>query len=124
MATILVIDDEQLILNNLIMLLEFEHFNVLTSLDGKGALNILQSEPVNLILCDMLMVPMDGLEILHAVRQNPNSVDIPFVFLTGMRWTAAEAKSMGISGYLVKPYTRIGLLDMVHQQLVGDPAAH
>ncbi len=124
MTTILVIDDEQIILNNLTMLLEFEHFNVLTSQDGKDALAILQSESVHLILCDMLMHPMDGLEILHAVRQNPDTVDIPFVFLTGMRWSAAEAKSMGISGYLVKPYTRMGLLDMVQQHVVSNTATH
>jgi CheY-like chemotaxis protein len=123
MTTILVIDDEPIILNNLTMLLEFEHFNVLTSLNGKDALNILQDEPVNLILCDMLMFPMDGFEILQAIRQNPNSVDIPFVFLTGIRWTASEAKGMGVSGYLSKPYTRNGLLDIIQQQLTATPDA-
>ncbi|MEO8607729.1 MAG: response regulator [Chloroflexota bacterium] len=124
MATILVIDDEPFILNNLTMLLEFEHFNVLTCTEGKDALEILAEEPVNLILCDMLMYPMNGFEILQAVRQDPNTADIPFVFVTGMRWTASEARDQGVSAFLIKPYTRMELLGMVERQLVGNATRH
>jgi CheY-like chemotaxis protein len=122
MVTILVIDDEPIILNNLTLLLELENFNVIASIEGKDALNLLHDEPVHLILCDMLMVPMDGFEILRAIRQNPATAAIPFVFVTGMRYSMAEARAMGVSGYLVKPFTRAGLLEMVHHQLLGDAA--
>jgi CheY-like chemotaxis protein len=117
-ATILVIDDEPMILKNMEMILEFEGFHVFTSLEGKTAMEILRSQPVNLILCDMLMVPMNGFEILQAVQQNPRTQRIPFIFVTGVKWNQAEAPVTGGSGYLIKPFTRVGLLDVVQQHLV------
>ena len=118
MTTILVIDDEPILLKNLEMILEFEDFHVIAALEGETALEILHTQPVNLILCDMLMYPMDGFEILQAVRQNPKTNHIPFVFVTGMRWNLAEVAATGVSGYLIKPFTRAGLLDMIHEQLI------
>jgi CheY-like chemotaxis protein len=123
MTTILVIDDEPLLLKNLEMILEFENFQVVTAIEGKSALEILRIQPVNLILCDMLMVPMNGFEILQAVRQNPKSRQIPFVFVTGVRWNSAEVQAPGVSGYLSKPFTRIGLLDIIQQQLTSQHAS-
>ncbi len=117
MATILVIDDELLLLKNLEMILEFENFHVITALEGGTALEILHAQPVNLILCDLLMVPMNGFEILQAVRQDPKTSHIPFVFVTGVKWNRAETEFMGVSGYLIKPFTRSGLLNIIQQQL-------
>jgi CheY-like chemotaxis protein len=117
MATILIIDDEPLLLKNLATLLEFEHYDVLTTLDGRTALEILQRSPVQMILCDMLMHPMNGLDILHAVRQNPRTAHIPFVFVTGMKWNLSEDDGAGIAGYLIKPFTRSSLMETVNRHL-------
>ena len=123
MTTILVIDDEPVLLQNVAIILEFEAYNVMTSLDGESALQILQMQPIHLILCDMLMVPMNGLEMLQAVRQNPKTCHIPFVFVTGIKWNSAAVEVAGVSGYLIKPFTRIKLLDIIHQQLATKHAS-
>jgi CheY-like chemotaxis protein len=121
MTTILVIDDEPILLKNIAMMLEFENFDVLTTIDGKTALDILQQHPVNLILCDLLMHPVDGLEIFNSTRQNPKTKRIPFVFITGVKWSSPETEIPDTAGYLIKPFSRNGLLDMVNQQLATQP---
>ena len=117
MSTILIIDDEPILLNNLKMMLEFEDFEVILSTDGAEALAMLQERPVDLILCDMLMNPMNGFEILYAIQQNPQSAQTPFIFVTGVQWNPAEAEVLGVAGYLIKPFTRVALLDIIHQHI-------
>jgi CheY-like chemotaxis protein len=113
MATILIIDDEPILLKNLKMMLEFEDFDVVMSSNGDDALRILQEQKVDLILCDMLMHPLNGFEILQAVQSRPETAQIPFVFVTGVQWNPAEVEVSGASGYLIKPFTRTSLLDTI-----------
>jgi CheY-like chemotaxis protein len=113
MATILIIDDEPILLKNLKMMLEFEDFEVIMSTDGDDALRVLRECNVDLILCDMLMYPLNGFQILQAIQNMPEAVDIPFVFVTGVKWNPAEAEVSGVSGYLIKPFTRNSLLETV-----------
>lgn len=117
MATILIIDDEPLILNNLAQLLEFEGHTVLASLDGEDALQTAFEHPVDLILCDMLMHTISGFQILQAVRQNPKTACLPFVFVTAVKWD--EEVETGANAYIYKPFTNDELLEVVHQQLGG-----
>jgi diguanylate cyclase len=113
MATILIIDDEMILLKNLKMMLEFEDFEVLISTDGEDAIRILQENSVDLILCDMLMYPLNGFQILQAVQNRPETAHIPFIFVTGVKWNPAEAEVTGVSGYLIKPFTRTSLLETI-----------
>lgn len=117
MATILIIDDEPLLLNNLKMMLEFEDFDVLMSTDGDEALAILQHHKVDMILCDMLMQPLNGFEILQAVQNRLETAHIPFIFVTGVQWNPAQAEVTGVSGYLIKPFTRDLLLETIQAHL-------
>jgi CheY-like chemotaxis protein len=113
MATILIIDDEAILLKNLKMMLEFEDYEVITSTDGAEAIAILEERAVDLILCDMLMNPMNGFEILQAIQQIPQAAQTPFIFVTGVKWNPEEAAVIGVSDYLIKPFTREALLDMI-----------
>jgi CheY-like chemotaxis protein len=115
MATILIIDDEPLILQNMAELLELEGFTVLTSLDGQNALQTLSEQPIDLVLCDMLMQTINGFQILQAVRQNPRTEHLPFVFVTAVKWDP-EVET-GANAYVYKPYTQAELLQVVREQL-------
>lgn len=117
MPTILIIDDDPAFLSNLATLLEFEGFSVIVSLDGAEAIQSVSERTVDLILCDMLMQPMNGFEILQAIRQKPETVQTPFIFVTGVRWDMAEANIPDASGYLQKPFDNEQLLNMIRQQL-------
>lgn len=115
MATILVIDDDPNFLSNIALLLEFEGFTVIVSLNGAEALESIRQRPVDLILCDMLMSPMSGFEILQALQQNPETASIPFIFTTGVHWEGVEI--MGATGYLQKPFSNDALLELIREQL-------
>ena len=115
MATILIIDDEPLLLSNIAQLLEYEGFTVLVSLDGQDVLETIFERPIDLILCDMLMHTLSGFQILQAVRENPGTAHLPFVFVTAVKWDP-EVET-GATGYVTKPFSNDELLEVVREQL-------
>ena len=81
--------------------------NVIEAEDGKAALTELKKEPYDLILSDLHMPNMDGLELLRAVRGDSNLKDIPFIIMTldGKKDVLLEAVKEGLNDYLMKPVT-------------------
>ncbi|TAE57313.1 MAG: EAL domain-containing protein [Nostocales cyanobacterium] len=119
MPKILVIEDEESVRENLLDLLTAEEFETVAADNGKIGLNLAISEIPDLILCDMMMPELDGYGVLKALRQQPLTATIPFIFLT-----AKSAKSdfrqgmdMGADDYLTKPFTRAELLSAIINKL-------
>lgn len=119
MPKILVIEDEESVRENLLDLLIAEEFETVSAANGKIGLNLAISEAPDLILCDMMMPELDGYGVLKALRQQPLTATIPFIFLT-----AKSAKSdfrqgmdMGADDYLTKPFTRAELLSAIINKL-------
>jgi EAL domain-containing protein (putative c-di-GMP-specific phosphodiesterase class I)/CheY-like chemotaxis protein len=119
MTRILVIEDEESVRENLLDLLEAENFQTIPAANGKIGLKLAISELPDLILCDMMMPEVDGYGVLTALRQEPITAIIPFIFLT-----AKSAKSdfrqgmdMGADDYLTKPFTRAELLSAIMNKL-------
>ena len=81
--------------------------NVTEAEDGKAALTELKKETYDLILSDLHMPNMDGLELLRAVRSDSNLKDIPFIMMTldGKKDVLLEAVKEGLNDYLIKPVT-------------------
>lgn len=75
--------------------------------DGVEALNVLKTETVGLILSDINMPNMDGLQLLSALKSNPNTKAVPVIMITteGGSTKVMEAVSLGASGYVRKPFT-------------------
>jgi two-component system, sensor histidine kinase and response regulator len=119
MVTILIIDDEPAYLSNLAMLLEFEGFTVITAHEGQEALETASKNPVDLILCDMLLEPINGFQILQTIRQQKETTTIPFIFVTGVRWDMKEAAIPDASGYLQKPFSNDQLLKLIREFVGG-----
>ncbi|NDJ63081.1 MAG: hybrid sensor histidine kinase/response regulator [Chloroflexi bacterium] len=120
-ARILIVEDELNLLEGVKAVLELNGYDVLASQDGQQALERLHTAtpPPDLILSDIMMPNMDGLELLEAVRQQPEWVRIPFIFLTalGERGDIQRGKQLGVDDYLVKPFDADDLLVFVEARL-------
>ncbi len=103
--TILVVDDEPILLDSLTDTLCLQGFNVLKASNGLEALDILREQLPDLILADIMMPGMNGYQFYQRVRQNPEWLRIPFIFLTakGESEDVRFGKELGADDYLMKP---------------------
>ncbi|MEO8656864.1 MAG: response regulator [Bryobacteraceae bacterium] len=85
--------------------------------DGREALNLLQAQTVGLILSDINMPNMDGLQFLREVRSNDAWKAVPIVMITteGSQNKVLEAVQLGASGYVKKPFTA----EQIKEKLAG-----
>jgi DNA-binding response OmpR family regulator len=118
-ASILVVDDQLTLRDNVKQLLEEAGYQVLTAGDGVEALAVLQAQPIDLILADIAMPHMNGYQLYERVRENPQWVKIPFIFLTArtMDSDIRYGKQLGVDDYLVKPFQFEDLLAIVEGKL-------
>lgn len=106
--TILVIDDQALTRSMVKSILKgLGYAVVLVAESAPIALDLLESEKVDIIICDWNMPEMSGLEFLKRVRANPSTRKIPFLMLTAeaYRENVSAAISAGVSDYIAKPFT-------------------
>lgn len=103
MTKILVIDDERPIRSTLQEILEFEKFKVETAEDGKMGLDMIQANSYDLILCDIKMPKMDGMELLDKVIEL--GIESPIIMISGHGniETAVEAIKKGAYDFIQKP---------------------
>jgi DNA-binding NtrC family response regulator len=116
MTTILIIDDERPIRSSLRDILEYEDYKFLDVDNGEDGLKILQKEKIDLVLCDIKMNKMDGMEVLTAAKEFS---DIPFIMISGHGTieTAVEAARKGAFDFLEKPLDLNRLLITVRNAL-------
>ncbi|CDS91692.1 MULTISPECIES: sigma-54-dependent transcriptional regulator [Sphingobacterium] len=117
MSTILIIDDERAIRNSLRDILEYEDYNILDVDNGSDGLEIIKKEKIDLVLCDIKMNKMDGMEVLATAQKiNP---DLPFIMISGHGTieTAVEAAKKGAFDFLEKPLDLNRLLITVRNGL-------
>ncbi|MFN6568707.1 diguanylate cyclase [Nostoc minutum NIES-26] len=119
MIKILVIEDEESVRENLLDLLEAEDFETIAAANGRIGINLAITEVPDLILCDMMMPEIDGYGVLTALRQDPLTAAIPFIFLTAKSAKAdfRQGMDMGADDYLTKPFTRAELLSAIMNRL-------
>lgn len=93
--------------------------------DGSAALNLLRSQPVDMVLSDWNMQPMNGLQLLQAMHADPALSHIPFVMMTGepTPQTATHAISAGVAGFLTKPFGRDQLAKAITRVITRRPRA-
>ncbi len=118
-VSILVVDDEPHLLEGIRLTLEAASYTVLTARDGIKALAVLQSHPVDMVLADIAMPRMNGYQLYQRVRENPQWVKIPFIFLTAraMDSDVRYGKELGADDYLTKPFDPEDLLAVVRGKL-------
>lgn len=119
MATILVCEDNPDIREMVVFILEGEGFSTLQTHQGRGVLDLLRHEAVDLILLDLRIPDMDGYEVLSAVRSTYGEHAPPILVLSAKteEEDRALAASLGASGVMEKPFTVDGLLAAVKKRL-------
>ncbi|RRB07915.1 hybrid sensor histidine kinase/response regulator [Larkinella rosea] len=121
-SQILIIEDEEQVRENVAEWLRLNGFSVETAPDGKqGITQAILARP-DLILCDIMMPNMDGLQVLETIRTNRSLANTPFMFLTAksdlkdLRFGMA----MGADDYLTKPFTGESLLQAVESRITRE----
>lgn len=119
-SVILVVDDDEMNLNIAKMILEKKLLcRVLIASGGEQALEILRRQFVSLVLLDILMPEMDGIETLQQIRANEKFENLPVIMLTATvdKDTIKKTKNLGVSEYIKKPFLPKDLLDRVSKKL-------
>ena len=119
MAKILVIEDEYQMRINIATILEMEGFETVCAENGRRGVELAREEKPDLILCDLMMPELDGEGVLEHLRREPQTAQIPFVFLTARGQTAFIKKAILLDPdrYLGKPVSAQELLDMIQKEL-------
>lgn len=107
MKTILVVEDEAQTREIFLRSLTFEGFFALAAASGFEGIKLATSHLPDLIVCDIMMPDLDGYSVLSALRQDPSTAAIPFIFLTA-KVTMADLRQgmeLGADDYLTKPCT-------------------
>ena len=116
MATILVCDDDQAIVEAIAIYLSQEGYQILKAYDGRQAIDILQKEDVQLLLIDVMMPQMDG---IHAVMKIRSFSSIPILFLSAKSEDVDKilGLNVGADDYITKPFNPVELIARVRSSL-------
>src|SRR5437764_13585416 len=108
---ILVVDDEAPTRRATRMMLKKIGFSDITEDDGATASYTMRQRQYGLVLSDLKLLPLSGLELLKLVRREPSLASTPFIRVTGLAETQLvnAALALGVDGYIVKPFNSITL---------------
>ena len=117
-AKVLIVDDEPISRQTIAEGLRGKNCDVIEAESGQQTMERLQKEKMNIVISDMVMPGMDGLELLKKVTRL--KIDVPFLVVTGYPSQAAAANVMreGASDYLAKPVTSEELMNRVGRTLM------
>ena len=119
MKTLLVIDDNTDIRENTAEILSLAGYHVLTAENGKKGVELAVKSKPHLIVCDIMMPELDGYGVLHLLKNNPDTENIPFIFLTAKteRVDFRKGMEMGADDYVTKPFDDLELLRAIEIRL-------
>lgn len=112
---ILVVEDEASIRDNVVRILRMEGFEVLEAENGRIGLDLARANRPDLVLSDVMMPEMDGHGLLEALRADPLTAVVPFIFLSARtdRTDRRKGMNLGADDYIGKPFSRDELMDAV-----------
>ncbi|MFB0923705.1 MAG: response regulator, partial [Vicingaceae bacterium] len=119
MSTILVIEDEKLIRESICDILDLNGYKILSESNGINGLKRAYITSPDLVLCDINMPKLNGLNVLKAIRQNEKLKNTPFVFLSSLSsmHDLRAGMNQGADDYLTKPFHYNELLTIISVQL-------
>jgi putative two-component system response regulator len=117
--TIMVIDDDRRLNAGLRLALEMNGYTVVTAFNGQEAIEQLKETTPDLIVCDIMMPGMNGLEFIESLRAHPEWTKIPFIFLTALsdQATNLQGRNLGADDFLTKPISPKVLVEVVRARL-------
>ncbi len=124
LGKILVVDDEENILNLVRTGLEEAGFTVVTAANGFAALQLIDEEKPDLVVADVMMPRLTGLDLLRAIRNRPETEHLPFLFLSAK--DSPEAVETGLAygavDYITKPFKLSELVGKARHHLSRRPS--
>jgi len=104
MKTIIFIEDERALQTTFQNILKQEGYNVVPALDGKEGLKLVKDKKPDLVLLDLILPKIDGIEVLREVKKNEETKEIPVIVLTNLEELKKieEALELGAKTYLIK----------------------
>jgi DNA-binding response OmpR family regulator len=119
---VLVVDDDPVILKLLQVNFEMEGFTVRTAADGAEALAAATAEPPDLVISDVMMPRMNGLELVSALDADDRTRHIPVVLLSARAQAGDVSDGLGVGAddYVTKPFEPLELVERVNR-LLGAP---
>ena len=117
--TVLVIDDDPVILRLLEVNFEMEGFTVVTAGDGEAGLEAARSSQPDVIVSDVMMPKLNGLELVQALKADESTASIPVVLLSAKAQVADVRAGIdaGADDYVTKPFEPLDLVDRVNRLL-------
>jgi DNA-binding response OmpR family regulator len=117
--SVLVVDDDPVILRLLQVNFELEGIEVVTAPDGEEGLKMAQSDPPDLVISDIMMPKVNGLELLAALRSSPETASMPVILLSAKAQVADVQRGLelGADDYITKPFDPLELIDRVYKVL-------
>jgi PAS domain S-box-containing protein len=117
-APVLVVDDNADMRQHIQSLLA-KHYGVITAANGKEALDVIDLRKPALVLSDIMMPVMDGIELLKEIKNTKKHAHIPVILLTARAGEESkiEGLEMGADDYLVKPFSSIELISRIRAQI-------
>jgi DNA-binding NtrC family response regulator len=124
MKKALIVEDDANILENLRDLLHEEGFIAIGTPNGQAGVEAALRERPDVVLCDILMPVMDGYGVLGALRANPTTSRIPFIFLTAKadRSDLRTGMNLGADDYLTKPFSNAEVLSAIRTRIARTEA--
>jgi CRP-like cAMP-binding protein/CheY-like chemotaxis protein len=117
--TVLIIEDNNDIRENIVEILQLAAYNVHEAQNGKTGVDLAVKYKPDIILCDIMMPELDGYGVLYLLNKNPETTNIPFIFLTARaeRLDHRKGMEMGADDYLTKPFDDMELLNAIETRL-------
>lgn len=117
--TILLIEDNAEMSENIASILELENYTVLTALNGKMGVTLAKQHHPDLILCDIMMPELDGYGVFHVLGKENDTSAIPFIFLTAKadKSEIRTGMNLGADDYITKPFEGSDLLKVIEVRL-------
>ncbi|TWP52384.1 response regulator [Lentzea tibetensis] len=121
MTTVLVAEDDADIRDLLVFKLMQEGFDVAAVGDGRSALDAIVVRQPDLVILDVMMPGMSGLDVCRRLREEPATKDLPIILLTARAQETDVESGFGVGAddYVTKPFSPRELLDRVHTVLAG-----
>ena len=119
MPTVLVVEDDPVILRLLEVNFEMEGFDVVLAHDGQEGLEIVRERQPDLVITDIMMPKVSGLELVKALRSDEATAHIPIMLLSAKAQSAdlKDGLEAGADDYVTKPFEPLDLVDRVNALL-------
>lgn len=123
-GTVLVVDDDPIIVSLLQVNFEIEGYDVLTATGGEAGLALARSGSPDVVVLDVMMPGMDGLEVARRLRDDPTTEAIPVVMLSAKAQAADIQLGLEVADdYITKPFEPLELLERVGALVARSRAA-